>query len=128
MIPEKIDTCWAIRNELNAMVKMSPTYLALSPVSICRATQLIAFCSLKNIRAVKFSRGLDCLTISIAITTPIDDDYNLSNQIFLRLASRCKRIQVEGFRSGQNFTAALRVNDCPGGDQHASHGGEEHKA
>src|SRR5260221_12225270 len=100
MIPEKIDTCWAIRNELKAMVKMSPTYFALSPVSICRATQLIAFCSLKNTSAVKFFRGLDCLTISIAITIPIDDDYNLSGQIFLRLVSRGKRIQVERFRDG----------------------------
>src|SRR5882672_2946362 len=82
MSPEKIDTCWAIRNELKAMVKMSPTYFALSPASICRATQLIAFCSLKNIRVVKFFRGLDCLTISIAITFYLDDDCNLSRQIF----------------------------------------------
>jgi len=42
MIPAKIDACWVIRKELKEMAKIRARYFARSPVSIRRATQLMA--------------------------------------------------------------------------------------
>src|SRR5271154_2719023 len=43
MSPQKIELCWAMRNVAKAIEKMSPRYLARSPVSIFRAMKCMAF-------------------------------------------------------------------------------------
>src|SRR6266700_381402 len=110
------------------MVKISPRYFALSPVSICKATQFIAFRVMKNLKRT-LTRGevrrafgsRSVLTISIGMTFFIDDDSNLWRQNFLCPTLRDERFFIKGPSRRQHALLALRVWKRPCGHQHSRH-------